>query len=834
MSEVPDNQLPPPASRDADPGDDFLTPGGALQGALFRGLLRQLDDGEPAQLGKRVGAYRIVRELGRGGMGVVYLAERVEGGFEQQVALKLVRGGPQAAMGQELFRRERSLLAALDHPHIARLIDGGQSTDGWLWFAMERVEGLRIDRHVYERSLNLQQRLGLFVQVCDAVAFAHRRLVVHRDIKPANVLVSADGWVKLLDFGIAALADASSAAPSALTPGWASPEQRRGEQVTTASDVFQLGLLLRALLCVDGVRVTQSTQLEATRAGAHESADRPVLVKTADIADADLGAIIAKCTAADVESRYASVSALRDDVCARLARRPVAARGGGWGYRLSRAVARHPWVTLACIAASVTLIGLGTQLAHERNAARDAAAATAIQAERAQASLGFLSDLLGEAQPATHQGHVPTVEDLLQRGSQRIADDQRMPAALRAELAATLAAIHIERGEFARAKTLLESAVPTLREHAADPAVLAQALGNLAYTLDYTDSARSLPLFDEALALLRDDAAHAELRLRTARYRASVVYGIGNRTESAAALRKVLDEDRALLGDAHAETATAKMMYAIALSALDRDEEALTLIQDSYRTLDRSLGHEHPRTLQAGQTLAIHLYNLDRFAEQAALMQELAPRMAKVFGEHSPRYARTLTWYGAAQSHGSDPATAVPTLQHALEIFDAAPALDDLGSPNALQTLGETYEKIGKKELAVDAYRRMLVRAAERPSSVPVDDGKRPMILARLLLDMQRYDGVQELIEQARQSAGTAEPDRRIVGTIDLTQARLSMTKDKRARALACARSATAILAKYDLAKDEYAQAQALLTQLEPANTGTSAGDVHAQCLAAG
>ena len=812
------------------PERDFLEPGGALRGALFARMLAQWRSPEAFAPGQRIGPFRIERELGHGGMGVVYLAERVDGGFAQQVALKLVRAGTQTPAVQELFRHERSLLAALDHPHIARLIDGGQSEDGWLWFAMERVEGLRIDRHVYERGLNVQQRLALFVQACDALAFAHQRLVIHRDIKPANILVSADGWVKLLDFGIASLADASTAAPSALTPGWASPEQRRGGAVTTASDIYQLGLLLRALLCVDAAHATPSTRLDATRADAHETAHAPHAAVDA-IADADLAAIVAKCTAADIESRYASVAALRDDVCARMARRPVAARGNGWGYRLNRAVARHPWVTLACVAASATLVLLGAQLARERNAARESAAATAIQAERARASLGFLSDLLGEAQPATHQGHVPTVEDLLQRGSQRIADDRRMPAALRAELASTLAAIHIERGEFARAKALLESAVPSLRAASADPAILAQALGNLAYTLDYTESARSLPLLDEALALLRNDKANGELRLRMARYRASIVYGSGHREESAAALRKVLDDDRRVLGDAHAETATTKMMYAIALSALDRDAEALALIQDSYRTLDRTLGHEHPRTLQAGQTLAIHLFNLDRFDEQAALMQELAPRVAQVFGEHSPRYARTLTWLGAAQSHGADPASALPTLQHALQIFDAAPALDDLGSPNTLQTLGETYEKTGQKELAVDAYRRMLARAAERPSSVPVDDGKRPMILARLLLDMQRSDGVQQLIAQARQSAGADEPGRRIVGTIDLAQARLSSAHGDRPRALACARAATAILAKYDYARDEHAQAQALAMQLQSNQDGAAAGDAHAACV---
>jgi len=812
---------------------DFLEPGGALRGALFARMLQQWRTPDAFAPGQRIGPFRIERELGRGGMGVVYLAQRVDGGFAQQVALKLVRGAAQTAAVHELFRHERSLLAALDHPHIARLIDGGESADGWLWFAMEPVAGLRIDQHVYERRLGMQQRLGLFVQVCDAVAFAHQRLVIHRDIKPANILVSTDGWVKLLDFGIASLADASNALPSALTPGWASPEQRRGEPVTTASDIYQLGLLLRALLCVDAAPATPSTRLEATRANAHESAAAPHVAVDA-IADADLAAIVARCTAAEIDSRYASVAALRDDVCARMARRPVAARGNGWGYRLNRAVARHPWVTLACIAAGLTLCLLGVQLARERNAARAAAAATAIQAERARASLGFLSELLGEAQPASHMGHVPTVEDLLQRGSQRIADDRRMPAALRAELASTLAAIHIERGEFARAKTLLESAVPTLRAEGADAAILAQALGNLAYTLEYTESARSLPLLDEALALLRNDTANEELRLRTARYRASIVYGSGHREEAAAALRKVLDDDRRVLGDAHAETATTKMMYAIALSALDRDSEALVMIQDSYRTLDRTLGHEHPRTLQAGQTLAIHLFNLERFDEQAAIMQELAPRVAKVFGDRSPRYARTLTWLGAAQSHGKDPASAVPTLQHALEIFDAAPVLDDLGSPNTLQTLGETYQKLGQKELAVDAYRRMLTRAAERPSSVPVDDGRRPMILARLLLDMQRYDGVQTLIEQARQSAGAGEPERRIIGTIDLVQARLAMAKGSRARALACARSATAILAKYDYARDEHAQAQALLTQLQPAPASEESAAGHSECVAAG
>ena len=808
--------------------DPFLEPGGALRGALFARLLRTWAK-QPAAVGQNIGPFRVVRELGQGGMGIVYLAERAEGGFEQCVALKLVRGSTQSPAVAELFRRERSLLAALDHPHIARLIDGGETGDGWLWFAMEHVEGLRIDRHVYERRLTLPERLALFLQVCDAVAFAHRRLVVHRDIKPANILVTPDGWVKLLDFGIATLTGAGAAAAHALTPGWASPEQIRGDTVTTASDIFQLGLLLHALVRIDGWQPQESTALEVTRAGM--SGDVAAPDTRIAIADADLAAIVARCLATDADARYASVSALRDDVCARLERRPVVARRGGPGYRFGRAVARHPWVTVACAAVVVALASMGAMLAYQRDLARSAAAAEAVQAERARASLGFLSDLIGEAQPAVHQGHVPTVEDLLRKGSQRIANDQRMQPALRAELQATLGAIHIERGEFAQARALLETAVPVLRERRDAPATLARALADLAYTFDYKESGRSLLLLDEAVGLLHDDPAQVELRQRAARYHAAILYGSGRRAEAATALQALVDEDRRMLGDAHAETAMAKMLYGVALGALDRDAEALTWIEDAYRTLASTLGAEHPRTLQAGQTLAVQLFNLERYADDAALLRDFAPRVANVFGERSPRYARTLTWYGAAQSQGGNPAAAIATLKQALEIFDAAPAADDLGSPNTLQTLGEAYERLGQRELALDAYKRMLARAAERPSSVPVDDGKRPLVVARLLLDMQRYAEVQEYIDAARAaSKAESDPHRRIVGSTDLAQARLAAAQGNAARAAACARSAEAILAKYDYAHEERAKALALLSGA-PAS-GADIDAAHAACVA--
>src|SRR5688500_8009059 len=188
---------------------DFLTPGGGLQGPLFASLLDRLLRG-PAERepGSRVGPYRIVAKLGHGGMAIVYLAERADGEFEQRVALKLVRADPGFSPedARELLRRERQILASLQHPRIARLLDGGTTDDGALWFAMEAVEGERIDRWCDARHAALPARLGLFLQVCDAVQFAHAHLLVHRDLKPSNILVTRDGEVKLLDFGIAAIA----------------------------------------------------------------------------------------------------------------------------------------------------------------------------------------------------------------------------------------------------------------------------------------------------------------------------------------------------------------------------------------------------------------------------------------------------------------------------------------------------------------------------------------------------------------------------------------------------------------------------------------------------
>ena len=206
----------------------------------------------PSRVGRRIGAYNILEEIGRGGMGEVYRAGRADGQYEKEVAIKLVRGGYDTASVLERFRHERQILASLDHPNIARLLDGGTTDEGLPYLVMELIEGTPIDQYCEARKLNVNDRLRLFVQVCGAVQYAHQRLVIHRDIKPGNILVTKEGVPKLLDFGIAKILDPAASPASTvagpMTPEYASPEQIRGEPITTATDVYSLGVVLYQLL----------------------------------------------------------------------------------------------------------------------------------------------------------------------------------------------------------------------------------------------------------------------------------------------------------------------------------------------------------------------------------------------------------------------------------------------------------------------------------------------------------------------------------------------------------------------------------------------------------
>jgi serine/threonine-protein kinase len=322
-------------------------------------------------LGRRIGPYEIVSLIGRGGMGEVYRARRVDAEFEKEVAIKLMPGGFHASFMLQRFRAERQILASLEHPHIARLIDGG-ATDGSPYLVMELVEGEPIDRYCTERQLPQRDRLRLFIDVCAAVGYAHQRLVVHRDLKPGNILVTADGAVKLLDFGVAKLiqpatqtatAEHTVTVMHALTPAYSSPEQILGKPITTASDVYSLGVVLYVILtgrspyrrsldtAEDAIRevcdtepVRPSEALRANETAARESIGR------------DLDAIILRALRKEPERRYATVEQLCEDVRRHLDGRPVIARGDQFGYRAAKFMRRHRFEMGAALLLVVTLV----------------------------------------------------------------------------------------------------------------------------------------------------------------------------------------------------------------------------------------------------------------------------------------------------------------------------------------------------------------------------------------------------------------------------------------------------------------------------------------------
>jgi tetratricopeptide (TPR) repeat protein/predicted Ser/Thr protein kinase len=339
-------------------GEFIETPAVATAGAADAIASATAPRALPTMIGRRLGSYRITGELGRGGMGVVYLAERDDKTFRKQVAIKVLGGGVHPAVSGR-FDAERRILASLEHPNIARLLDAGSDDSGTPFVVMEYVEGVAIDAYVREHRLSIRQRLDLFCTVCDAVQHSHQRLVVHRDIKPGNILVTPEGVPKLLDFGIAKLLDplvvdgqSTRAELLALTPESASPEQVRGEAVTVSSDVYSLGVLLYRLLTDRSpYSRTPTTYVEIVRAVCKEDPPKPSDVVARRELAGDLDLITIRAIRKEPERRYASVEQLADDVRRYLRGDPVEAAPDSWHYRAGKFIRRHP----AGLAASATL-----------------------------------------------------------------------------------------------------------------------------------------------------------------------------------------------------------------------------------------------------------------------------------------------------------------------------------------------------------------------------------------------------------------------------------------------------------------------------------------------
>ncbi len=556
------------------------TPAASLAAPLFDEPVALPD---PTDAQSRFGPYRILRELGRGGMGAVYLAERSDDQYQKRVALKLL---PAWSVGDDRrvqrFLEERQILAGLDHPDIARLLDGGVTPDGLPWFAMEYVEGVPVDQYCDDHRLPIEGRLELFCRVCAAVQYAHRNLVVHRDLKPANILVTADGRVRLLDFGIAKLLGRDPGGPPAsltvtgerlLTPLYASPEQITGGPISTATDVYALGVLLDVLLTGrHPYRLSGGQQHEVIAAVLEQEPERPSVAvvhgaegsparvaaardttpaKLARRLRGDLDAIVLNALEKDPARRYGMAEQLEADVRHHLVGLPVAARTTSRFYHARKFLRRHR-VGVA-LTALVTALIVGFAVVTAVQSAR-----IALERDRAEEVIRHLSNVMRNAVPAPGQGRGVTSREVLDTSAARVERDLSAQPEARARVMFEMGRAYHDLGILDRARALLEASVALRRKLGpAGQRELAQTLGVLgAVLLEQGERDGAERAYDEALALRRRllGTRHGDVA-RTLNGLAAVRRAQGRLREAEAAARDALGIDRARRGDHAADVA---------------------------------------------------------------------------------------------------------------------------------------------------------------------------------------------------------------------------------------------------------------------------------------
>lgn len=566
-----------------------------------------LDDQVPVPAysqGDVVGPYRLIHELGRGGMGTVWLAGRADDEFEQKVALKLLKRGIDTDAVLARFRDERRILARLKHPHIATFHDGGVTAKGQPWFSMEWVDGEPITRWCDNRQLDIRKRVALFLDVVAAVQYAHQQLVVHRDLKPGNVLVDRNGGVKLLDFGIAKMLGVAegSAEPATLTrlgwrmltPEYAAPEQLRGESATTVTDVYALGVVLHELLCgvrpapgdretrVSGAFATESEEAARKRGGGKQLLKRQLR--------GDLHKIVLKATHLDPARRYGGAQELGDDLQRWLQGEPVKARPDSGWYRARRFIARHRWGVAASMAVALSLIAGAVVASWQAREANRHAVRASLQARRAESAKDFLFSMFRSSSPEQWRGREPTARDLLDAGARRLENELAGSPLLRAEMQAEMGGLFIDQGRLDHAQPLVEAAIRRTRALVGtDHPAYAAALYNWAY-FQYAKGkyAAAEDAITRAIAIYRRQLGdHADT--------AKALGGLANikqmhgRWDDAIALRRqALSIDRTVNGPMHSSVAGDLRELGLLLVVAKRYDEAEHILSEA-NTITRSL-----------------------------------------------------------------------------------------------------------------------------------------------------------------------------------------------------------------------------------------------------
>lgn len=618
-------------------------------------------------LGRTVGGFQLARVLGRGGMGEVYLGERVSAGFTQRAAVKLLKRGMDSESIVRRFRRERRILARLSHPLIARFLDGGMTAEGQLWYAMEYVAGDPIDVYAQQHGLSIRQRIELLAQVCEAVGYAHSQLVVHRDLKPSNILIDQEGRPRLLDFGIAKLLDdpddeVQTTDTRAMSPAYAAPEQMLGAAITVATDVYALGVVIYELLT--GVRPQRCGQdsIEALlRAITTEPIERPSRVRAAQpVAEAgvrggideELDTIVLKALKVAPAERYHGAAALGEDLKRYLEGRPLLASPDSVGYRIRAFVRRHRLgVAAAAIALSALVFGLGIALWQAERARFEAERAEQAR-QRAVELKDFTVSLLQNISPYTREGgRQLTAAQLLDGAAGRVEQELAADPIAQAELWLAIGRSLIELGELERGARWVELALPRLEQQVDQPTLTASALHLLAQAqLNQGDAAGARRRAEAALAVLAGGGE--ALRLERVRVRTTllrVLNAEGAIAEALALGEQNLRERSALFGRDAAELAPDWNNLGSLYVLMDRYREAEHAYAEARRLLSAEPSTPPARWswIRYGESLTA--YGLGRYDEARAAVEEAVKLAVEHLGPHHAQTATVIS--GGAMIH---------------------------------------------------------------------------------------------------------------------------------------------------------------------------------------
>ncbi len=732
--------------------------------------------------GQTIGAYTLVSQIGQGGTGGVWLAKRSDGRFEGSAAVKLLNPGLVGRAGEERFRREGGFLARLTHPLIARLLDAGVSSTGQPYLVLEYVDGEPIDRYCDAKGLDVEARLRLFIDVLAAVAHAHANLIVHRDIKPSNVLVGTDGQVRLLDFGIAKLLEEEAGGGAAteltreggraMTPEYAAPEQVTGGAVTTATDVYALGVLLYLLLSgrhpaeaarhstadlvhaivtseprrlSDAVTDNRMQAAETLAGSASRRATTPDGLRRA--LRGDLETVVAKALKKKPEERYESVGALAEDLRRYLRHEPVRARPDTLSYRAAKFVRRHAQGVAAAGAAVLLLSGLAgyytVKLAAERDRAR-------LQATKATQLSDLLTGLLTGADPfAVRKGGELSVRGLLDAGAGRIESQLAGQPEVQAEMLTVMGRVYQRLGVLDKAQVLLEKAL-AIERRALGPegGHVAETLNDLGVLLDEKGNfAAAAPLLEQALHLRRKLLGPEHRDVAVTLVELGRVYsdqGFDVRAEPL--LREALAIRRKVLGEGDHETATSESELGLLLWRQGDLPQAESLFREALATDRKSAGEDSPDVASVLNNLALISMEKNDFAAAEPLLRESLAISRKTLGNEHPGLVPKLNNLANALREQGEYAEATSMLHDALRI--AARALGD-----AHPLVAACDVSLARVELA-----RVEPAAAE------------PLLRRALLIDQRafragdwRIAGVESLLGEALTALGRYDEAERVL-----------------------------------------------------------------------